>query len=193
MSAEYRRVPYTPNVIIGHAPTGYLLAHVARGSARISSVKPQRIVFAAVVGSLLPDADMFWFYFVHDRQYLHHSYWTHIPSFWLGVGLLGAAGGLAARRQEFLLLWGVFLGGILSHLVLDSVAGGIRWLAPLSPHEFRMVEVPARHSWWVLNFVLHWSFCLELTLLLAACLVYRRRTAAAFRGEEAAVKTRDRE
>ena len=54
------------------------------------------------------------------------------------------------------------------HLVLDTTAGGIRWLWPASEAELVMSHVTARHDPWWLNFVLHWTFALELAITLAA-------------------------
>lgn len=65
------------------------------------------------------------------------------------------------------------------HLALDTVAGGVLWLWPASDASFVLVEVPARHRPWYLNFVLHWTFWLELVLLVASLgllLHYRRHS-----------------
>jgi len=51
------------------------------------------------------------------------------------------------------------------HLILDTIAGGIRWLWPFSEGEFTLVSVPARFSPWYLNYVFHWTFALELILV----------------------------
>jgi inner membrane protein len=55
---------------------------------------------------------------------------------------------------------------------LDTVAGKIRWLYPFSNKDFVLVHIPSIHSWWVWNFVMHWTFCLELGLVLSALYVW---------------------
>jgi inner membrane protein len=35
------------------------------------------------------------------------------------------------------------------------------WLYPFHTQSFVLVDVPARHGWWVWNFVIHWTFGLE--------------------------------
>jgi inner membrane protein len=68
----------------------------------------------------------------------------------------------------------VIAADILLHPVLDTLAGGIRWLWPLSRAELVMTHVPARHEPWVLDFALHWSFALELAILAAALFIAGR-------------------
>ncbi len=128
-----------------------------------------------LVASVLPDIDLLWFYFVDHRQSPHHTYWTHIPSFWLALGALAILAALILRRRSLLpYIFAVTLGALI-HLVLDTVAGGIYWLYPLSVSELRWVDVPAAHGWWVANFILHWSFAFELALLVVAVWLHRSR------------------
>jgi inner membrane protein len=59
-------------------------------------------------------------------------------------------------------------------MVLDSIVGDIAWLAPFSMSTSRC-PTSRRYSepWW-LNFILHWSFALELLLVALAVYVWRR-------------------
>jgi inner membrane protein len=59
-------------------------------------------------------------------------------------------------------------------MVLDSIVGDIAWLAPFSDERFALFEVPAIFKPWWLNFVLHWSFALELVLVASAVYCWRR-------------------
>ena len=159
-------------MFIAHLPSGYLLGRWIRpivGDGR----NARGLMAAALLGSVLPDFDLGWFYTVDARQHLHHSYWTHLPIFWLVVALVGA-GIVRPFDRRRLGPWLVLMAGVGLHLILDSVAGGIRWAAPWSAHEFRLVDVPARHGWWVWNFVLHPSFLLEIALLAGAVGPLRR-------------------
>ena len=58
--------------------------------------------------------------------------------------------------------------GVFIHLILDSVAGGILWLYPFSDLSYALIKVPSRYSFWVLNYVFHWVFYLEIFLVLTA-------------------------
>jgi inner membrane protein len=53
------------------------------------------------------------------------------------------------------------------------------WLWPLSDHLYSLVTVQPTHSHWVLSFVAHWTFWLELGLIaVAGWLFITRRSAA---------------
>jgi inner membrane protein len=125
---------------------------------------------------VLPDLDLFYFYFVDERRHVHHSYLPHLPL--ACVAALGVAAivlaVLRARRAAWLVLAALGIN-VLLHLVLDTVAGGIRWLWPFSDVELALATVRPRYHPWVLNFVLHWTFALELALMAAA--LWRSRSA----------------
>lgn len=127
-----------------------------------------------LIASITPDLDLFWFYLVNERQTNHHDFLFHWPVFWTGLALL-------AWLICKLLHWrgaGIFilvaLSNLLLHMVLDSVAAEIYWLRPLAALQVNLVEVPARYDWWVWNFVLHWTFLLELSITICALVVFWR-------------------
>ncbi|MEL0028261.1 MAG: hypothetical protein VW625_06310, partial [Perlucidibaca sp.] len=66
-----------------------------------------------------------------------------------------------------------------SHMILDTVVGGIHWLAPFSAITYRLFT-PGKDfadMWWF-YMLFHWSFKLELGITLAAGLYWlkpRRR------------------
>jgi len=125
-----------------------------------------------IVGSLLPDLDMFYFYFIDLRQHLHHGYWTHTPLYWLLLfGLiLGAAIIMKKPRLRFAAM--VMFSNVFIHLSLDTIVGKVRWLAPFSSRDFVMFDVPAQYAWWVWNFILHWSFLFEVVILAGAGVLF---------------------
>lgn len=152
-------------MIVGHLPAGYLSACVLERSITRDPV----IWWGLVVGSVAPDLDMFWFLFVDHGTVHHHTYLTHDPGIWIGLLLIGWA--FSARA-----LIGLGLGGVL-HLMLDSIAGAITWGYGELTWTAPLVEVPATQSNWVLSFVLHWTFAVELTLCCLAMFVFWRRKA----------------
>lgn len=156
-------------MFIAHAPAGYLLTRALW--ARLDDRTPMG---AALVASLLPDIDMLWFFLVDGRQHGHHSYLTHLPAFWtwaLGVAAIGA---LCARRRDLartsLCLW----LNLMLHLLLDSAFSGIKWLWPLRDTYLGLFAVPRRYDLWWANFLLHWTFLLELGICGAALAVLWR-------------------
>ena len=159
-------------MIIAHLPSGYLMAVALL--RRIRRVKPSAVVAAGIAGAGAPDLDMFYFHFVDHGKVHHHQYLTHWPVLWLA--LLAAA--LLWNRwhaSRAALLLGIFaLGGVL-HLVLDTLVGDVWWLMPWVNEPYAFFTVTARHQPWWLNFLLHWSFAVELAICAWAALLYRAR------------------
>ena len=62
----------------------------------------------------------------------------------------------------------MFFAAIALHLVLDSIAGGILWLYPFDDRLWQVVEVPAAYGHWIISFMLHWTFVLEVAVWVAA-------------------------
>lgn len=129
--------------------------------ARSVGVRNTVPMLAALAGSILPDFDMLFFHFVDNKSFHHHYYWVHIPLFWmvLATFTLPLAWILGHLRLGLL-----FFGAIFLHLLLDTIGGGILWGAPFSDHLFSFVTVPAIHSNWVVSFMLHWTFVLEVVI-----------------------------
>jgi inner membrane protein len=151
-------------MLIAHLPAGYLLARRLAPRLAAAPGDLRRLMGFGLAGSVFPDFDILYFYFLDGRQTLHHDYWPHIPAFW-PAAMFGAAVLLWLARAAIPWREGlVFFAGIFLHLALDTPAGGIMWGWPASQQRFLLVEVPARFDWWVWSFVLHWSFLLELAI-----------------------------
>jgi hypothetical protein len=72
-------------MIIGHAPSGNILAYYGRKQFAGRGLKVSSFFGASVIGALIPDVDMIYFHLVDNRQHHHHSYFTHYPILWLGL------------------------------------------------------------------------------------------------------------
>lgn len=160
-------------MFIGHIPAGYLVTSAllrARGWAPRG-----RLMALGLAASVLPDVDLLYFYLFSDRRTVHHAFAPHLPLAWVPP-LACAAGALRLARAGHT-AWAalaVFTLNLYLHLVLDTVAGGIRWLWPFTDAELVLARVPARFDPWWLNFVLHPSFVLEVALVGAAGWTYLR-------------------
>jgi inner membrane protein len=147
-------------VFLAHLPAGYLLTKRIEARCGVSGLMP-----VGLVASVLPDLDLFRFYVLDGRRVLHHEYWTHVPFWWAIIAATWCLGFAVTRHRRGLAGSAVFFGNIFLHLVLDTIVGGVAWFAPFSRRPFALVIVPAGHQWWVLNFVLHWTFVLELLVV----------------------------
>jgi inner membrane protein len=162
-------------LFIAHLPAGYLATRALRRG--LTGLSHGRLLAVGLVCSVLPDLDLAWFYLVDDRQTEHHEYVTHWPLFWAGAAALLWVVPWGQRRPAAHAAICVGLTCLLLHMVLDSFAASIFWLAPFSDAHLNAVVVPARFDWWVWNFVLHWTFAIEIAICLAAVAValHRRR------------------
>ena len=67
----------------------------------------------------------------------------------------------------------VFTLNGFGHMLFDSIVGDIWWLAPFVDQPFSLFHVRGVYRPWWLNFILHWSFALELFLLAWAVWLWR--------------------
>jgi hypothetical protein len=82
------------------------------------------------------------------------------------------AAGLFGRHRAA----AAFIVSIFAHLILDTIGGGIVWGAPFDGSLLTLVTVPATQSHYILSFIVHWTFLLELSIW-AAFAAARRRAA----------------
>lgn len=149
-------------MFIAHLPAGYL---ISRPFARRHPEQARAIIGVGLLFSVLPDFDLAYFYLVDQRRTPHHDYWVHMPAFWLAVAAIVALVLWASGRRRQLVLVGVGLISVLMHLVMDSIAADISWLQPFFDLRVNLVHVQALYKPWYLNFLLHWTFALELLIV----------------------------
>lgn len=154
-------------MFVGHLPGAYLIF-------RVVTPRIERMAFtAAMLGAIAPDLDMLRFYFVDGRAFHHHEYLTHRPILWTGLLLCGVLIGMRSRRIGVPLAF--FGAGGLVHMLLDSIAGKIAWAWPVSDFAAPLVVVPATQSHWILSFLSHWTFAVELGITVLALVLWRWR------------------
>lgn len=167
-------------IFVAHLPAGYLLAR--RLAPRLAA-EPRQVRWLTglcLAASVLPDIDLVHFYLIDGRQTPHHDYWPHVPAFWLLATGTAVALFRIARAPVPWAAVAALLAGVFLHLALDTVSGGIAWLYPYETARIVLIDVPARFDWWVWNFVLHWSFLLEIAIL-----AWAAREIGAWRGLQA--------
>ena len=151
-------------MLTAHLPSGYCLG-------KLSGLHGWAFP-AAIVGAVFPDVDMLFFHFVDHRAIHHHRYWVHIPFFWAVVA--GVALPLL-WRSRYKLAAITFCAAIFLHLALDTIGGGIMWLAPVNADLWELVTIPARYANWSLSFLLHWTFLFEILIWVWAAYFFVRK------------------
>ncbi len=161
-------------MITAHAPAGYAVSKLAVSLGLIPdrTFSPRTIIGIGVCAALLPDLDLIYFLTIDARQHLHHSYWTHIPFFWL-VAFSGIiAWCYALRCRHYIPLVALVGVNVLLHCFLDTIVAGIRWLEPFSHRYVVFFAVPNVYPYTLLNFMLHWTFGLEVLVWVVAIGLY---------------------
>ncbi len=153
-------------MFIGHLPAGYILTKSIQKKSKIKNY-----LFLGLIGSLLPDIDIFYFYFIDKRQHLHHDYWIHTPFYWLIIAFVSFGFIKLFRKPEFKIAALIFFSNIFLHLLLDTIVGKINWLFPLTNKSIYLFNVPAIYGHWVLNFIFHWTFLFEVAVIIIALII----------------------
>jgi len=165
-------------MFIGHLPAGYLLGRFVCKVMPSTQPGMAVVVSAALVGGVLPDLDLIYFYTIGGKQVVHHEYWSHTPFYWFVIYLCMSFATFLIRSMSAFKILSVIFSAIVLHLALDTITGQIHWLHPVSKTTFNLVQVPAVHSWWVANFLLHWTFALEILVLALAVILHVKRKSA---------------
>lgn len=157
-------------MFIAHIPAGYLAA----AWLRRQRIAAEGLFAACILGSVFPDIDLFYFYLIDGKSHHHHSYWIHYPALWLSLALCAAAWYFIFGKRTSALLALAFCSNAFLHVLLDGVVGDIWLLAPWIDRPYALATVPPGFSPWWLNFILHWSFLLELLITSLAAYVWIR-------------------
>lgn len=163
-------------MLIAHLPVSWLATRKMLQLPGISfDIHFQRtLMIAGVVAGVLADLDLLYFFLVDHQQHLHHDYWTHLPLFWTMLFIAAIAACAVTHSRRLFNLSLIVYANLMLHMLLDTVTGKIKWGWPFVDHAFYLFEVPARFTPWIVNFVLHWTFGMELALVVLALWIFQR-------------------
>ena len=168
-------------MLVAHAPAGYLLGRVLSRTLLRDTFQPEQkkrlhryLMTAAVLGGIFPDFDFFYHIVIDSSQTPHHSYFTHMPVFWLATWFMLTGMGMILRNRAFIAVTTAFCLSALLHLALDTLTGVIYWFYPLSARGVNVFKVADVHRWWVENYTHHWTFIIEIIITTTAMAVFLR-------------------
>ena len=168
-------------MIIAHGPAGYLLTkllttRLLRNNMN-QGITPRRyniLILAGIIGGIMPDFDFVYHVFIDSDRTPHHSYITHMPIFWISLMLISVITGRLLKKPFFSAVSIAMYSAALLHLVCDTLTGEIYWLYPFSMHPFNVFSVRGTYIWWVHNYMYHWTFLIEITIVVIAMAVFLR-------------------
>jgi inner membrane protein len=161
-------------MIIGHLPAGYIISKLFVRHAEPMGVSAKAFMGLGVIGALAPDLDMFYFHIIDHRQHHHHTYFTHYPIVWLALLAASLVWFFTSSKKNSAACAAIFSLNGFVHMILDSIVGDIWWFAPWGSAPFAFFSVPALYKPWWLNFLLHWSFAIEIAVTVWAIYLWRK-------------------
>ena len=167
-------------MFIAHVPSGYILAKFLEKKLKATGLSKKTFFALLMVGAVFPDLDSFYFYFIDGRSVHHHKYFVHWFSVWLPI-LFAAVLYLKITKFSSKMAWmiSLFSVGAVLHICLDTFVGDVWLFAPFIDQPYVFFEVMPRYQPWWLNFILHWSFLLELFIVFFSVFIFRRNRTAA--------------
>ncbi len=154
-------------MFIGHLPAGYVLTKTVQ-----KNIKTTKYLLAGLIASVLPDVDILYFYLIDNRQNLHHSYWIHIPFYWLILAVITFAVLRLLKKKDYMIAAIIFFSNVFLHFILDTIVGKIEWLFPFTDKAYYMFDVPAVYGFWAYNFIFHWTFLFEIGAIVWAIYIF---------------------
>jgi membrane-bound metal-dependent hydrolase YbcI (DUF457 family) len=171
----------------GHIAGGYLLTKgvLQKFFAKLNDQEIERLSYWGAFFGFLPDIDTFYSFYrsggltVDHAVTNHRMYFTHTPFFWVIPALLI----ITLAKKPYQKAFGVALWiGTWSHLLLDSIEYGLRWLWPFSNERFAIIQTIPAESSKINNFFEYWfgflgmyrhsiTFYLEIVIIIAALVI----------------------
>jgi membrane-bound metal-dependent hydrolase YbcI (DUF457 family) len=174
----------------GHVAAGFLTAQALLHLTKpeLTSVQIQHLVYWSMFFSFAPDLDCFvafaklrsWWYKPGADGSIHRKFYSHVPLLWLVAALIFYA---AAPTLYYKYAALMLLAGSWSHLVLDSIDGGIMWLWPFNSEVWALrnrgmkgdIQASGFFSYWVKmvrSYMTCWTFYAEVLILLVTLIIY---------------------
>lgn len=135
-------------VLPGHIAGGYLATTFILGlsSTPFTTTELAIIYVVGILAGEIPDLDLLFFYFNKknngtSKKATHRDYITHLPMFWLSLGMTLFLYGYSLNSPLVMTLALVLVAGTFSHFILDSIEYGIQWFKPLSHRRICLFEI----------------------------------------------------
>ena len=157
-------------MLIAHIPAGYITSKVA--SKTVKKEHTPSLVISSFIFSVWHDLDLIYFYFFDSTKTFHHLYFPHLPIVMITAFIVTLPLYCLKKFEKFRIYHILFFVNWLIHLILDTFTGGIAWLYPFNNEIFLFIDIPANFNHWIISFILHWSFVIELVFVAVALILF---------------------
>lgn len=163
-------------MFLAHLPSGYIAAKFFEKKF-LNNISKKWLYFWVLLGSIAPDLDIFYFYFIDHKQHNHHSYWSHYPILWFPLLIICyfLYQSKKLKHHQNTLLYATlfsFMGCV--HLILDSIGGGIWWLAPFKNKAYSIFSTNGQYDIWWFYLIFSKVFIIELLITAFALFLWRK-------------------
>jgi len=150
-------------MIFAHGPAGFLTAWTLQKSLSPALVGRKRwwLLMTGFVAGIFPDIDLFFYYFV-DASGSHRQFITHTPVFYLVIFTVIVIGLWLFKRRSWLIWPGVFLFGVMSHLLTDAILAQVMFFYPFTDNFYGLSDlamVGFSEKLFFINFLVEGVFC----------------------------------
>jgi len=151
-------------MLIAHIPAGYIVAKTFKQEKK-------SLIVSSLIFSVWPDLGLIYFYFF-DNATSHRHYFPHLPIVMIMIFILTVPLYHMKFFEKMKMYYVLFFVNWLMHLILDTFTERIFWLYPFSDEGFMLIEIPAVYNHWIISFILHWSFAVELAIVAFALILF---------------------
>ena len=129
-------------------------------------------MFWGLFGAIAPDTDYLYLELFDSLNQNHHSYFTHYPFFWITLLLLSVLWLNLNRHSQNPVMAVLFSLGGLCHMVLDTIANQIYWLAPRTYDSFGLEMLFRAYAPALTQNTPDWEYIIEYIIIVWALYLY---------------------
>lgn len=120
-------------MVFAHGPGSFIAAHTTKKwwAKDISEAFQKKLLILSAILGAAVDLDMLFVWFFDGRN-SHREFLTHTPILYVFITVIILGFGAVLKNKKVFAIGKVFFVATITHIILDSLFGGIMWLFPFS-------------------------------------------------------------
>ncbi|MFH0818565.1 MAG: metal-dependent hydrolase [Patescibacteria group bacterium] len=162
-------------MIFAHAPAGFVFAYLFKNSwqKKLSRQWIHIFYLIAIIGSLFPDIDLF-YYYLFSAQISHREMPTHSFFIYAIIFLILFLIFAITKKRNLVKANILFFGGLLTHLLADSVGNGIMWLYPINHNLYGIASLNIIENSFISGYFFTINFFMEALFFSAVISIFSK-------------------